>query len=359
MSLSDGDSSNIPETASTLRVEKVTGSHLFKIMGYSLQTDIAKKKFLESATFSVGGYDWSIHYYPNGVKSTEEDYTSIFVLLKSEAKYVKAQPSFIILNENRNPLSARLTTEVYTFTSDNKDSYGFPKFVKRSALQSLSGDLKNDCIVIRCTVTVFKTFPVEVEPAFPLPVPPPDMQQLSHLLEAGYGADVTFKVNGQRFNAHKHILAAKSQVFLAQFFGPLKENKDKIIKIEDMEAPVFNSLLHFIYSETVPEFEEVSGSKKKHNNELAQHLLVAADRYDLDRLKIICQNILYGSIDRGNVVALLSLAEMHNCINLKTACLKFIASPGILGEVTATEQFQCLVRNHPLILKELLDKWVL
>ncbi|KAJ3687075.1 hypothetical protein LUZ61_016239 [Rhynchospora tenuis] len=151
-----------------------------------------------------------------------------------------------------------------------------------------------DCIVIRCIVTVFKDFPVEVESIFPLHVPPSDTEELSHLLEAGYGADVTFEVNGVTFNAHKCILAIRSRVFRAQFFGPLKEKSDTIIKIEDMDAQVFKSLLHFIYSQTIPEFEEINGSEKKHN--MAQHLLVAADKYDLERLKIICQNILYSSI---------------------------------------------------------------
>ncbi|KAJ1691722.1 hypothetical protein LUZ63_015877 [Rhynchospora breviuscula] len=339
MLLSTDDSLDTPETVSTLRVEKVKGSHLFKIMGYSLQRNIERGKFLESATFSVAGYDWSITYYPNGNLKALDDYTSLFIYLKTEAQLVKAQPSFTFLDQDGNPLSEKRTTDVFNFSSVEKrtSDYGFLSFVKRSTFESV---LKDDCLLIRCTVTVFKDFPVEVEPAFPLRVPPPDVHQLSLLLEAGYGADVIFEVNGVTFNAHKCILALKSQVFRAQFFGPLKEKSDTIIKIEDMDAQVFKSLLHFIYSQTIPEFEEINGSEKKHN--MAQHLLVAADRYDLERLKIICQNILYNSIDRSNVVGLLSLAEMHNCIHLKTACLKFLACPEILGDLVATKELKML-----------------
>ncbi|KAJ3699044.1 hypothetical protein LUZ61_002749 [Rhynchospora tenuis] len=293
MSLSDDDSTNNQETASIRRVEKVSGSHLFKIMGYSLEKDIGKGEFLESATFNVGGYDWSIAYYPNGETKAENGYASIFLYLMSdEAQNVKAQLSFIILNQNRNPLLKRLTADVHNFHEKND---GF-------------------------------------EPAFPLLMPAADKQQLCYLLESGHGADVTFEVNGQTFNAHKCILAMRSQVFRAQFFGPLKEKSGTVIKIEDMEAPVFESLLHFLYSETIPEFEEKNVSENKHNTELAQHLLVAADRYDLEWLKKICENILHVSIEMSNVVPLLSLAERHNCTHLKTACLKFIAPPEILGE---------------------------
>ncbi|KAJ4769416.1 BTB/POZ and MATH domain-containing protein 2 [Rhynchospora pubera] len=302
-------------------------------MGYSLEKDIGKGKFLESGTFNVGGYDWSIKYYPNGHSTAENDYASVFIYLKSdEAQNVKAQPSFAILNQNGDLLLKQLTAGVNNFDKKN-DGFGFPNFQRRSAFES---HIKDDCFVIRCIVTVFKVFPVQVEPAVPLPVPAADKQQLSYLLEAGYGADVTFEVKGQTFNAHKCILAMRSQVFRAQFFGPLKEKSDAIIKIEDMDAPVFEPLLRFIYSETIPEFEEENGSEKKHNTEFAQHLLAAADRYDLERLKKICENILYGSIEKNNVIPLWSLAERHNCTHLKTACLKYIiyiAPPEILSEV--------------------------
>ncbi|KAJ3687079.1 hypothetical protein LUZ61_016243 [Rhynchospora tenuis] len=333
MSLSANDSVDTPETASTLRVDEVTGSHIFKIMRYSVQMGIKKGKFLESATFNVGGYEWSIHYYPNGQKSADEDCTSIFVVLKSKDEHVKAQISFIMLDQNRNPLSERQTTEVYTFSVDTSDNFGYGDFVKRSIFESV---LKDDCLIIRCTVSVFKDFPVE--PDFPLLVPPPlAIEQLSNLLEAGYGADVTFQVKGELFIAHKCILAMRSQVFQAQFFGELKEKSGDVIKIEDMEAPVFKSLLHFIYSDTIPEFQEINESEK---NRLAQHLLAAAERYNLDRLKAICENILYGSIDKSNVVALFSFADMHNCVHLKRACLKYLASPEILGEVVATKKLK-------------------
>ncbi|KAJ4789683.1 BTB/POZ and MATH domain-containing protein 2 [Rhynchospora pubera] len=239
-----------------------------------------------------------------------------------------------MLNQNRNPLLERHTTRVNTFSAYNQnDIYGYPNFVKRSIFESV---LEDDCLMVCCTVSVVKDFPVELD--FPLLVPPPlALQQLSHLLETGYGADVTFQVKGETFNAHKCILAMRSQVFQAQFFGQLKEKSGTVINIEDMEAHVFKSLLHFIYSETIPEFQEINESEKIH---LAQHLLVAADRYDLNRLKVICENILYGTIDKSNVVALFSFADMHNCVHLKRACLKSLASPEILEEVVATKKLK-------------------
>jgi len=46
---------------------------------------------------------------------------------------------------------------------------------------------------------------------------------------------------------------------------------------------------------------------------MAQHLLVAADRYGLHRLKLICEARLCGGIDVGTAATTLALAEQHDC----------------------------------------------
>lgn len=53
------------------------------------------------------------------------------------------------------------------------------------------------------------------------------------------GTDVDFEVNGESFAAHKLVLAARSPVFRAQLFGPMKDQNTRCINVEDMEAPVF------------------------------------------------------------------------------------------------------------------------
>ncbi|KAJ4782778.1 BTB/POZ and MATH domain-containing protein 1 [Rhynchospora pubera] len=329
MSLSTGTSVHTAPTASTWRAEQVVGSHLFKIEEYSTARNTEKGNFLESDTFNVGGYDWSIKYFPSGTMVAEDDHASIFICLKSPVDYVQAEITLeILVNQNGNMLSQGQLSAFATFKSitDTSDC-GYSNFVRRSELESV---LNDNSVGFKCSVCVSKVLPVESD--FPLPVPPPiALQQISNLLETGIGADVTFEVNGHTFKAHKSILVARSKVFEAQFSGPCKEKTDTIIKIEDMEAVVFKELLHYIYSETIPAFSEMNDSEEKNN--LAQHLLVAADRYDVERLRIICEDILYGSINKDNVVALLSIADMHNCINLKTACFKFLATPGIIPQL--------------------------
>ena len=58
----------------------------------------------------------------------------------------------------------------------------------------------------------------------------------------------------------------------------------------------------------------------------AQHLLAAADRYGLDRLRILCEAKLCEEVNVDTVATTLALAEQHHSSQLKTVCLKFIAA---------------------------------
>jgi len=79
-----------------------------------------------------------------------------------------------------------------------------------------------------------------------------------------------FHVSGESFAAHKVILAARSPVFKAEFFGGMEERSSDSVEIKDMDAAVFRSMLHFIYTDMAPELEAAAT--------MAQHLLAAADR---------------------------------------------------------------------------------
>lgn len=154
-------------------------------------------------------------------------------------------------------------------------------------------------------------------------VPAPDLQKhLGDLLRTGRGADVVFEVGSQTFSAHCCVLAARSPVFSAELFGAMVESgATAVVRVEDMEAPVFQALLYFMYTDSLPE------TNKEDEDVMYQHLLVAADRYDLQRLKLICEDKLPNCINVGTVQIILALAEQHHCDGLKKACLDFLGGP--------------------------------
>ncbi|KAJ4772719.1 BTB/POZ/MATH-domain protein [Rhynchospora pubera] len=165
-------------------------------------------------------------------------------------------------------------------TSSTNSGWGVQKFAKRNEFEA-SNCLKNDAFTIKCTVLVLKGTRLRPTTPYGITVPPSNSnQQFASLLESGNGADVTFVVKGEKFRAHRCVLAAKSTVFNAELLGCMREKWTETITVDDIEAPVFKSMLYFIYSDTLPDFEQSSNNDGENKDLIfmAQHLLVAADR---------------------------------------------------------------------------------
>ncbi|XBH95392.1 hypothetical protein VPH35_085958 [Triticum aestivum] len=180
-------------------------------------------------------------------------------------------------------------------------------------------------------------------------VPPSDLHQhLGDLLKNKDAADLTIQVGGETFSTHRCVLAARSSVFKAELLGAMKESSAASpIEICDMEADVFKSLLNFIYTDSVSPVLDVV---------MASHLLVAADRYNIERLKQICEQKLCNQIDSGMVATSLALAEQHGFHRLKEACLQFLASPSNFKAMMVTDGYEHLKSSCPSVLKELIAR---
>ncbi|CAL5003181.1 unnamed protein product [Urochloa decumbens] len=271
-------------TESTFTTETARGTHVFRIIGYSLQKGISRGKFIRSANFAVGGYDWAVRFYPDGDDSEE------------------------------------------------------------------------DCLVIDCDVTVIKeTQVVETATTIEIQVPPPDLLDgLGKLLESDEVADVTFTVKGEVFHAHKVMLAVRSPVFKAKLYGPMRGDKGRgHINVEDMEPYVFKALLHFIYKDSLPAMDELDGDE---DGEMVKHLLVAADRYGVERLKLICESILSKRLDVESVAATLALADQYHCNKLKDACIDFINYSSRMDDVVSSQGYAHLKRACPTVFMDIFEK---
>lgn len=115
---------------------------------------------------------------------------------------------------------------------------GYKRFFRRASLET-SDYLKDDCLSMHCTVGVVRTR-VEGPKSYSVTIPPSDMgQSLKYLLDAELGCDIVFRVGEEAFKGHKLILAARSPVFRAQFFGLIGNPKTDEVELEDIEPSVF------------------------------------------------------------------------------------------------------------------------
>ncbi|KAK1618384.1 hypothetical protein QYE76_023901 [Lolium multiflorum] len=346
--------SNKPSrSASAIVASTVSGYHLLKIDGYSRTKGVPSGDKIKSRAFTLGGHRWHIDYHPNGINSEHADYISLYLSLDDTVTTaVKAQHRFSFADEVKDQAPSLTTAPVKNCASQK--GWGTWAFIKRAELEK-SNHLKDDSFTIRCDIVVIQDYRTEDFPKTPpttfVSVAPSDLyQHLGDLLKTEKGADVVFEVGGETFAAHRCVLAARSPVFSAELFGGMKEgNTAGVVRIDDMEAQVFKALLCFAYTdslqaETKPEEEDV----------MYQHLLVAADRYNMDRLKSICEEKLCNYIDVGTVATILALAEQHNCEGLKKACLHFLGTPANLRALLDSDGFDHLSRSCPSIMKKLI-----
>ncbi|XP_039827207.1 BTB/POZ and MATH domain-containing protein 1-like [Panicum virgatum] len=217
------------------------------IDGYSrTKQELPTGKSIKSRPFRVGDLSWHVNYYPNGQTSACAEFVSVFLHLEgSVAAPVKATAVFSLL-----------------------DPAGKPNC---SCSCAKTEELRAEDRIARTSLVV---------------VPPSDLnQQLGNLLTTEDGVDVTFQVAGEAFKVHRCLLAARSLVFKAQLLGGTRESitAGDCIRIDDMLPQVFKTLLHFVYTDSLPEAEMEEQEKAM----MAQHLLEAADRYDMQRLKLI------------------------------------------------------------------------
>ncbi|CAH8566772.1 unnamed protein product [Heterobilharzia americana] len=143
----------------------------------------------------------------------------------------------------------------------------------------------------------------------------------------------------RQFEAHKAILAARSPVFAAMFGHGMEESRANRVEITDMEPDTVAEILRYIYT------GQVVGMDR-----LAHELLAAADKYQLERLKTMCEEALVESLSVENACDIFGLADMHNAEQLKVHTLEFIMLHA--HDVCETEGYEQLVRHRPRLLNE-------
>ncbi|WVZ94436.1 hypothetical protein U9M48_040327 [Paspalum notatum var. saurae] len=329
-------------------------THSFKVIGGMLHRGFGVGNSVRSAAFAAGGYDWTIEYYPDGRAYDCNDHVAVFLELmsnkpKSFLEFMSNKPKsndevtvlydFRLVNQVSG-LSSSVFTHQAVFNAAKSPSSGFRKFMKKSDLEAL-GYLKDDCLEIECDLTILNVDEIDV------PHYHSDMVHgLGKLLESEEGADATFKVRGEVFRAHRVVLAMRSPVFRAEFYGPLsdKTKEDIVVVVEDMEPPVFKALLHFIYTDSLPTMDDLDCNEYE---EMAKHLLVAADRYGMERMKLMCESTLCSRLSVDKVATILVIADQYHCSKLKDACIRFINFSNRKNAVAASQGYEHLKRACP------------
>ncbi|KAJ1267827.1 hypothetical protein BS78_07G087600 [Paspalum vaginatum] len=351
------------KTASTCHPPETTqGTHIFDILGYSKHRGMGAHYSIRSGVFSVAGHSWVIFFYPDsyGEEAGGFDFVSAYLRLLSTRGKVRASCDLRLVNPATGASTSvhptLVTVREFDPDGENHKACHCLCMISRSELEGTY--VKNDRLTMECVVTVRKEPRVSKSRTFPsVKVPQSNLKrQLAGLLESREGADVTFSVAGETFAAHKIVLAMRSPVFKAELCGPMREVGSQPIVIEDMQPDVFRAMLYFIYTDSMDHDDDLARDYHSKNCDMVRYLLVAADRYAIERLKLICQSILCNNLDVQNVATTLALADQHHCDKLKHACIEFMSCSENMEDIVLTKGYMELARNSPSVLADAMLK---
>ncbi|XP_057322581.1 speckle-type POZ protein B-like [Microplitis mediator] len=137
---------------------------------------------------------------------------------------------------------------------------------------------------------------------------------------------------------------ARSPVLAAMFSHEMIEKKESKISIPDITPRIFEKVLEYIYTDKVIGLDEIN-----------VELLKAADKYQLQSLKNICQESLCGGLNFENAFDIMILADSYNA----TYLLEFTANLLVLNmkNVIDTQDFKQLEKSHPSLALKLVKKY--
>ena len=139
-------------------------------------------------------------------------------------------------------------------------------------------------------------------------------KRLNVLRRQDHLCDVTLMTKDDKeFKAHRNVLSAASPFFCKFLQSDMKENREGIVRFEEISAAVMEDVLEFIYTGSV----EVT-----HEN--SKDLIAAASYLLIPGLKKLSGRFLERQMSKSNCISTFYFAEMYQCEELITNTRKFI-----------------------------------
>ena len=140
------------------------------------------------------------------------------------------------------------------------------------------------------------------------------MKRLNIQRKQGHLCDITLITkDDQELKAHRNILSAASPFFCKLLQSDMKENREGIVRFEEISGSVMEDVLEFIYTGTVEVTEEN-----------AEELVVATNYLLVTNLKTISGRFIQQQMCELNCISTFYFAEKYDCEELLNDSKSFI-----------------------------------
>jgi len=309
---------------------------------------------LNSEEFTIKGPDnkiikWRGQIYPKGSSQDYVDFCSVFLQKLSAEEEVHASYVLSILNTNKEKQKIQ-QLRVTKFPVGVNKRWGWYNPFKRS---DLSQHAPNDILTLFFDITIMGETKQSIEfakseercLAFTDDYHHTQLvNDVASLFLSKDHSDVIITCGDKVYDCHKTILTSRSQVMKTMLESNMKEKITGDIEIKNMDHEVLEDLLKYIYSGFAPNIEE-------HTLEL----LAAADQYQIEKLKELCEMKLCTRLDSTNCIEFLILGDLHHAQALKIEALEFLSKN--THKMDTSEWTHSLIA-HPALMAEVMVKIV-
>ncbi|KAF8770887.1 speckle-type POZ protein-like B [Argiope bruennichi] len=157
---------------------------------------------------------------------------------------------------------------------------------------------------------------------------------LTSLYKEGTLCDTKLRTDSETFPVHKNVLSARSPVFKNMFTSGMIETTGDCVDIPDISADTVRRLLMFIYTDTVKDMTWQN----------AMELYAAADKYQIDSLKLKCSTFFRLNVQPTNCCDLLWLSDLHQDADLKQFVQRYIVTRD--KDVFGSEEWRAFMSNN-------------
>ncbi|KAI1719983.1 BTB/POZ domain-containing protein [Ditylenchus destructor] len=312
---------------SSTEVRSLQHTHMWTIKGFSqcecryLETSVKIKDcqsgngpLNDSNLSSPSPMTFRIRLHPQGNKESNKDFCFFQVFSCSSASVTKFKAKFSVFNTRNEEVPAT----VYTGTQQLN---GYFEYIRRDLLISHIAPQDEIQLMLHLTI-VSDTVTKSSQTASIAPLPEPRPSELASDFERIFNHDrhTDFKIicrndkDIKEIKVHKIVLSARSPVFSAMLENHTEEAQNNQVTYADIDYEVMHEMLFFMYSGHSPNLSQ-----------MALDLLAVADRFQLNGLKEMADQILRSGLTVENVCRNLVLADMHNAHDLKADAIRFIA----------------------------------